>query len=87
MHGVWSFPHVPSSLSAYYYYCYYYHHHHHHHHPYYYYYHYYYFGLPSTMLEVLQHAQVQAEPTVYPSTALADTITGMGMTLAVMVGR
>jgi len=39
------------------------------------------------MLEVLQHAQVQAEPTVYPSTGLADTITGMGMTLAVMVGR
>ncbi len=39
------------------------------------------------MLEVLQHAQVQAEPTVCPSMVLADTITGMGMTLAVMVGR
>ena len=44
-------------------------------------------GLSSTMLEVLQHAQMRAEPTVYPSTGLADTITGMGMTLAVMVGR
>ena len=44
-------------------------------------------GLSSTLLEVLQHVQAQAEPTGCPSRALADTITGMGMTLAVMVGR
>lgn len=37
--------------------------------------------------EVLQHAQGQAEPTVCSSRALADTIMGMGMTLAVMAGR